>query len=84
MHSRTKNRLLPSSPATATGMTRAVQVGLRRPQPDRFKANEEPSLDDLLADPLTHTLMASDGLPGDAVLAAIEQARARLSGGAAD
>lgn len=49
------------------------------PQPERFAANEEPALDELLTDPLVLTLMASDGLAGDALRAEIDGARVRLA-----
>jgi hypothetical protein len=51
-----------------------------RAEPDRFASNEEPSLDDLLADPLTRSLMASDGLRHESLMAEIEGLRARLAG----
>lgn len=49
-----------------------------RADPDRFAANEEPPLDDLLGDPITACLMASDGLQPDAVAAVVRDAQARL------
>lgn len=51
----------------------------RKPDPDRFAANEEPPLEELLSDPLIWTLMASDNLPCDTLRAEIENVRARLA-----
>ncbi|KAF0141891.1 MAG: hypothetical protein FD153_669 [Rhodospirillaceae bacterium] len=41
---------------------------------------EEPPLDDLLNDPLTHQLMASDGIKEKHLLLVIAEAQARLNG----
>ena len=38
----------------------------------------EPTLDDLLTDPVTQAIMRIDGLTAEDVRAAVEQARARL------
>ncbi len=79
MHSRTKAALKPKASFTAAGMTRAFRIEDGQPAPELYAANEEPRLDDLLADPLTRALMASDGLPHDIFLAELEQARSRLT-----
>lgn len=52
----------------------------RRPYvPERFAANEEPGLADLLGDPIIARLMASDGVRPDALCAVLDDARARLA-----
>lgn len=66
----------PSAPSPSPEQVIRVH---RRPQPERFSANEEPALEELLSDPMTWTLMASDGLPSDALMAEIASARARLA-----
>jgi len=45
-----------------------------------FSGNEEPSLDELLSDPVTEAVMARDGLSRDDVRNAIQRARAGLRG----
>lgn len=47
--------------------------------PDRYSANEEPSLDDLMADPIMDALLARDGLQRDTVTRHIAEVRARLA-----
>lgn len=50
-----------------------------RARPDRFAANEEPSLDDLLSDPLTASIMVSDGVRHERLVHLIAETRARLA-----
>jgi hypothetical protein len=42
-------------------------------------AGDEPRLDDILADPVTHLLMRYDGLSTEDVMQAVECARRRLA-----
>lgn len=43
-----------------------------------FVKNVEPSVEELLADPIAHLLMARDGLQTADVLAVVDQARIKL------
>lgn len=45
---------------------------------DRYAANEEPSIDELMGDPIMDALLARDGLHRDLVHRCISEARARL------
>ncbi|MGC2854793.1 hypothetical protein ACM64Y_04905 [Novispirillum sp. DQ9] len=67
-----------SSPLAMPPVLRGARLGA---DPERFLTNEEPRLDDILEDPITVRLMASDGLQGDAVRALVRDARARLGEG---
>ncbi|WP_343866419.1 hypothetical protein [Caenispirillum bisanense] len=49
-----------------------------RPRADRFAANEEPSIAELMGDPIMDALLARDGLHRDLVHRCIAEARARL------
>ncbi len=44
----------------------------------RYANNEEPSLSELLADPMIRSLMSSDGVAKDSLCATIRAAQARL------
>jgi hypothetical protein len=46
---------------------------------DRFAANEEPSIDELMGDPIMDALLARDGLQRDVVNQHIAAVRARLT-----
>ncbi|SOD92350.1 hypothetical protein [Caenispirillum bisanense] len=46
---------------------------------DRYAANEEPSIDELMGDPIMDALLARDGLHRDLVHRCIDEARARLA-----
>lgn len=70
-----------SSPFTTMPAAEAILTGTFRADPDRFSANEEPRLDDLLEDPIVTRLMASDGLHRDLVCAVVRDVRAQLDGG---
>jgi hypothetical protein len=50
----------------------------------RLRHDEEPSLDDLLDDPVTHAVMRRDRVSRAQLVAHIEAARARLLAAAAD
>lgn len=45
---------------------------------ERFAANEEPSIDELMGDPIMDALLARDGLQRDMVTRHIAEVRARL------
>lgn len=45
----------------------------------RFAANEEPSLSELLSDPMVRSLMDSDGVAEDCLSSIIHRARSRLA-----
>ncbi len=62
---------LPASPA---------ERRVREANYSRYADLEEPPLDDLLNDPLTHQLMASDGIKEKHLLLVIAEAQARLNG----
>lgn len=47
-------------------------------KPDLYAANEEPSIDELMGDPIMDALLARDGLHRDLVHRCIDEARARL------
>lgn len=49
-----------------------------RADPERFAANEEPRLEELLSDPITVCLMTSDGLGRDQVTSVLDTVRDRL------
>lgn len=49
--------------------------------PERFAGTREPLLCELLDDPLTHRVMARDGLRRDHVIALMEEAKAKLAAG---
>lgn len=58
----------------------AIHAPAHRPQPDRWRcAGVEPALGDLLNDPLTALVMRRDGIGRDDVMAAVAEARRRLS-----
>lgn len=54
----------------------------RRYSADRedFTGNEEPSLDEVLADPVVATMMSSDGVPHDRLMGLIHKARRSIDG----
>lgn len=66
------------SPPGAIPAPSKVNPPARQPNPARFAENEEPDLDEMLADPIFHRLLASDGLDPDHVVALIEGTRRRL------
>lgn len=70
--------LILSREAPAT--TGAITGRARPARPERYAANEEPPIDDLLGDPILSRLMASDGVRREHLLAVVETARARLGG----
>lgn len=66
-------------PAVATPDTPgSVPASLFPARPELFAANEEPSLDDLMADPLTVSIMVSDGVRHERLVHLIAETRARL------
>jgi hypothetical protein len=69
---------LPETPSVLCGGRSGAHTMLEA-DPDRFAANEEPCLDDLLTDPMTVSLMTSDGVHRDSVAALLRDARARLT-----
>ena len=56
----------------------------RSPPHRRLRPDEEPSLDDLLDDPVTHAVMRRDSVSRAELLAHIAAARARLLESATD
>ncbi|MBI4968010.1 MAG: hypothetical protein HZC25_07805 [Rhodospirillales bacterium] len=55
----------------------------RSTDPDVYVGNREPSLADLIGDPLTRSLMASDGVEPETLASLLEAIRASLLGGLA-
>ncbi|MCC7166422.1 MAG: hypothetical protein IT565_02525 [Rhodospirillales bacterium] len=53
----------------------------RSADPDAYVGNREPSLADLIGDPLTKSLMASDGVEPEALVSLLEAIRASLLSG---
>ena len=51
----------------------------RRPLRSRFAGNQEPDLIELLADPMLHRLLASDGVRSDHLIDLIADVKVRLS-----
>ena len=43
-----------------------------------FIGNAEPSLDEMMADPIMHGMMACDGVAADSLLGLIDEVRTRL------
>lgn len=70
-----------------------TMVGLSKPDfkflatrsagPDDYVGNREPSLADLIGDPLTKSLMASDGVEPETLASLLESVQNRLFGGLA-
>jgi len=67
------------TPLTVPGPQRISRPGALRPH-DPWRTGE-PSLDEALADPIVHLLMARDRLRPDQVRPLMETARDRLAGG---
>ncbi len=53
---------------------------MKRPKNRWSVAGTEPSIEDLLADPVTHAVMKRDQLAPEAVRCVVDSARKRLSG----
>jgi hypothetical protein len=67
-----------TSDASATGSSKA---GLKGREALGFSGREEPTLQDLMDDPILLRLMASDGVRSEHLLAMIANLRARLGTG---
>lgn len=69
-----------SSAATASAPIRAAARNVARPQPELWgKAGVEPSVEELMADPMAALLLRRDGIGRGDVLAAVADARRALA-----
>jgi len=68
------------SPVSVERLPSVVVVGRRNPCSTRYQAQEEPSLMELVEDPLMRRLMASDGVPLESLMTLISETRSRLIG----
>jgi hypothetical protein len=65
--------------ALATANEQTALFLRRRPLRSRFAGNQEPALAELLADPMLHRLLASDGVMPDHLIDLLADVKVRLA-----